>query len=60
MAEKAQQASTRRAQQLATLYRPCGACCRCISGTGRERDPNSTDCWVTYLEAESRPTQRSA
>ncbi|MFE1321574.1 hypothetical protein [Kitasatospora phosalacinea] len=41
-------------------YRPCGRCSRCVSGTGRDRDPNASDCYVDMLDAAAQPTRRSA
>ncbi|MFJ4680033.1 MULTISPECIES: hypothetical protein [unclassified Kitasatospora] len=35
-------------------YRACGKCSRCVSGTGRDRDPGASDCWDDYLEAAAR------
>ncbi|MEV4559156.1 hypothetical protein AB0K51_19515 [Kitasatospora sp. NPDC049285] len=39
-------------------HRPCGTCGRCVSGTGRDRNPNTTDCYDDYLTAAT--TWRSA
>ena len=42
-------------------YRRCGQCDRCVSGTGRDRDPSASDCYDDMLEAALRqPARRSA
>ncbi|WP_282204568.1 hypothetical protein [Kitasatospora fiedleri] len=39
-------------------HRPCKVCSRCVSGTGRDRDPDASDCYVDWLEAAT--VRRSA
>ncbi|MGW4810576.1 hypothetical protein ACWEPB_02875 [Kitasatospora cineracea] len=41
-------------------HQKCGACDRCRTGIGRDRDETASDCWVEYLNDAAQHTGRLA
>lgn len=46
------------AELVADVYTPCGGCSRCVSGTGRDRDPDASDCYGDYLATAAQAVER--